>query len=459
MIMSKQKALFEQIADALVYQLNAGTSPLQKPWVDNGANFAIPVNASTGNQYKGMNALWLAMQNKVDPRWMTLKQASLKEMTVETGAKATMINFIKTSEMRPLRGDKGEVLRDEENKLKYETVDLDDAVLVNAWLFNGEQIQNIPDWSEVAAELSELPVKPAVDRITDLAALSGAEIKHGAIMPFYDPAKDIIHMPEVDAFESVEKYQAALLHELIHWSGHESRLGRETGAYGSEAHAKEELRANIASLFLGSELNISHELGQHSDLVGSWVQILQQEPFELHRAASDAQRILDTFIGLESNRELNIAVSPRVQQNFLNQGDLIPHKNNEYKVQGVMKGNTAQMMEMTTGRRFKISPKDGLYSALVSTRNALAEDKKIDAAANIDQAAGSDRQVGRGQKKAEGVDQTSGYDGVDHEADTSVNTAVDRPNSEQAVGAGQEQTATVGTEVKEEVTQRRSRGR
>ena len=451
--MSKQKALFEQIADALVYQLNAGTSPLQKPWVDNSANFATPVNASTGNQYKGMNAFWLAMQNKIDPRWMTLKQASLKEMTVETGAKATMINFMKTSEMRPLRGEKGEVLRDEENKLKYETVDLDDAVLVNAWLFNGEQILNIPDWSEVAAGLSELPVKPAIDRITDLVALSGAEIEHGSIMPFYDPAKDIIHMPKVDAFETVEKYQSALLHELIHWSGHESRLGRETGAYGTEAHAKEELRANIASLLLGSELNISHELGQHSDLVGSWVQILQQEPFELHRAASDAQRILDTFVGLESNRELNIAVSPRVQQNFLNQGDLIQHRNNEYKVQGVMKGNTAQMMEMTTGRRFKLGPSDGLYGALVKTRNAIAENK------NLSQTAVSPQQQNSGQGKAEGVDATSGYDGVDHDVDASVNSKYEHSTGDQEVEVAQEQTSNISSNEKQEVTQGRRRGR
>lgn len=457
--MSKQKALFEQIADALVFQLNAGTSPLQKPWIDNSANFTIPTNASTGNQYKGMNAFWLAMQNRVDPRWMTLKQASLKEMTIETGARATMINFMKTSEMRQMRGSKGEALRDDEDKLRFETVDLADPKLVNAFLFNGEQIQNIPDWSEVAAGLADLPIKPSSDRIADLVELSKAEIIHDAEIPFYDHEKDIIHMPAAENFGSVEKYNSALLHELVHWTGHESRLNREMGAPGTEEYAKEELRAGIASLLLGSELNISHEIGHHNHYVGTWVQMLQQEPFELHRAASDAQRILDTLVGLELNRELNIAVSPRVQQNILNQGDLIPHKNNEYKVQGVMKGNTAQMMEMTTGRRFKLGPTDGLYKALVSTRNAIQERVKAEQAiqqSGVDQDNGAEVLTKDGlNKDRDGIDNASPFVGVNEEAGISFEKNVDSQNQ----GTNVEEAVAAETSSKENVTQTRRRGR
>lgn len=383
--MSKQKALFEQIADGLVYQLNAGTSPFQKPFVDGGANFTIPFNETTGNKYKGMNALWLAMQNRTDPRWLTLKQASMNDLVVETGSKSTMINFIKTNEMRPLRGEKGEALRDAEDKLQYETVDLAEPVLYNAWLFNGEQIKNIKDYGEVAAELLEQRGKPASERIADLVELSGVEVSNDpeVNIPFYDQKADKILMPPVEKFESVEKYNAALLHELIHWTGHESRLNREMGAPGSEQYANEELTAGIASLMLGSELNISHELGHHAAYVGPWVQMLQQEPFSLHRAASDAQRIADVLVSLEINRELKLEAAIKPQKHLLNQNDLIVYKNNEYKVQGVMKGNTAQMMEMNTGRRFKLSPQDGLYKALVTTRNAIQEQQAQSQGADV----------------------------------------------------------------------------
>jgi len=444
--MSKQKALFEQIADAAIYQLNEGTFPLQKPWVDGGANFVSPINATTGNKYKGMNALWLAMQNRVDPRWATVKQASMNELKIKVGEKGTLINFMKTNEMRPERGDKGQALRDEEGKLKYQTVDLENPVLQNAFLFNGEQIGNIKDYGEVAAELADIPVKSAVERIADLIdvaqvmVVNDPEIEFG--ISYYDSAKDVIFMPPVEDFDTPEKYNAALLHEFIHWTGHESRLNRELPLHGTRDYAKEELTAEIASLMLGSELNISHELGHHALYVSDWVQMLQQEPFELHRAASDAQRIVDAVLGLELNRELSIDASPQVQRTTLAQNDLIRYQNNQYKVQGILKGNTAQMMEMNTGRRFKLSPQDGLYKALLTVRNLT-----LDAAQKNTQEVEQVPEIEQGAVQSQDLRTETEQAGFDHSQ-----------SNDDLEGQVKQETA-VASEVQEEVKQSRSRRR
>ena len=71
------KPFHEQIAEKLIAELQAGTSPFQKPWTDsNDPAFILPVNPTTSKNYRGLNSLWLAMQGHTDPRWMTLKQAS-----------------------------------------------------------------------------------------------------------------------------------------------------------------------------------------------------------------------------------------------------------------------------------------------------------------------------------------------------------------------------------------------
>jgi hypothetical protein len=90
---------------------------------------------------------------------------------------------------------------------------------------------------------------------------------------------------------------------------------------------------------------------------------------------------------------------------------------------------------------------------LVKTRNAIAESK------NLSQTAESAQQQNSGQEKAGGVDATSGYDGVDHDVDASVNSKYEHSNGDQEVEVAQEQTSNISSNEKQEVTQGRRRGR
>jgi hypothetical protein len=161
-----------------------------------------------------------------------------------------------------------------------------------------------------------------------------------------------------------------LLHELGHWTGAESRLNRPMeGKFGSEAYAREELRAEIASLMICSELNIGHNFGQHAAYLDSWIRILKDEPFELHKASADAQKIFDFVLDIQNKLELKQDVVAKTGGNLLNKGDVIPYKNAEYRVLAVLKGKTALMVEVSTGNKFKLSPKDGLYDSLLNAPN------------------------------------------------------------------------------------------
>jgi hypothetical protein len=166
-------------------------------------------------------------------------------------------------------------------------------------------------------------------------------------------------------FDSESKYYAVALHELGHWTGHQSRLDRPMeGKFGSEAYAREELRAEIASLMIGSELQIGHEFGQHAAYVDSWIKVLRDEPNELFRAAADAQKIFDFITGLEQKRELKQEVPVNTK---LSKGESIAYDNNVYTVVD-QKGKTLKMEDMN-GKKFNLKPTDGLYNSLVDARN------------------------------------------------------------------------------------------
>ena len=102
-----------------------------------------------------------------------------------------------------------------------------------------------------------------------------------------------ITLPERDQFASADGYYATALHEVGHATGHPSRLNRQDlgHPFGSEAYAREELRAEIASLMLGEQLGIGHDPGQHSAYVASWIRALENDPREIFRAAADAEKI------------------------------------------------------------------------------------------------------------------------------------------------------------------------
>ncbi|MGF7079006.1 ArdC family protein [Mucilaginibacter sp. UYCu711] len=369
--MSKNfKPLHEQIANKLIAELQAETSPFQKPWTDSDAPaFTIPVNPTTNKNYRGMNSLWLSMQGHTDPRWMTLKQAGYAGYEVEKGAKATLINFVKRTNIEAMRDVDGNKILDEQGKTQTRTTQYEKPVITNAWVFNAEQIKGIPPLAEYLKEKQGEQTWNPIERAEQLISDSKADIIHGGNEAYYNKASDQIRLPLKEQFENETKYYAVALHEIGHWTGHQTRLDRPMeGRFGSEAYAREELRAEIASLMLGSELKIGHNFGQHAAYVNNWIKILKDEPFELFRASADAQKIFDYVLDIGQKIALK---EERPQNQTLKKGDEIAYNNNVYKVLD-KKGKTFTVEDMEGGKT-KVSPTDGLFKSLVQAKNNPAE--------------------------------------------------------------------------------------
>ena len=372
--MDNKKALFEQVAERLIEQLAAGTSPFQKPWSDKPElAFLFPYNPTTGKNYKGINTLWLSMQGMPDPRWLTFKQAESKGWTINKGSKGTVINFVKTHDLKNVLDEKNRPILDSSGKPIKTIIPLHKPVITFAWVFNAEQVSGIP---ALNIEIEEKQVSQKwsnIERAENIALNSGAKIKHGGNEAYYRPGRDYIQMPERSQFDSASKYYSTLLHELGHWTGHKDRLDRTLiNKFGTEEYAREELRAEISSLITGSELNIGHDFSQHAAYVESWIKVLKQDPFEIHRASSQAQQISDYLIAFEHKRELKIS-SLIVEENALELtvGEKVNYKNDVFKVLDKLSPETFLMEKSSTGAKFKLQTSDGLYSSLIHAKQDL----------------------------------------------------------------------------------------
>lgn len=293
---SEKPSFAESVTAKLIEQLRQGTAPWQKPWMPGEAGSILPLNPTTGNRYKGINALQLMSEGHDDPRWMTYNQAQAADAQVRKGETGTRIQYWKFTEEQTKRDADGRPMLDQRGTALTDTVKLERPRVFFATVFNAEQIDGLPPLEQ------KQPKWNPTERAEEMLKASGAEIHHDEHdRAFYRMSTDSIHLPEKSQFSTADNYYATALHELGHWTGHESRLGRDLAhPFGSEAYAKEELRAEIASMILGDEIGIGHDPQQHAAYVESWIKVLRDDPTEILRAASDAEKIQNYVLSLEN---------------------------------------------------------------------------------------------------------------------------------------------------------------
>ena len=280
----------QRVAEEVIKRLKEGTAPWQKPWKA-GEQPGRPVNVLTGKAYRGWNSVYLAMaQPDQDPRWCTYKQAKELGAQVRKGSSGTVIQYWQTTTKELIKGENDKPLLNENGEKQYKNVTLERPRAFHAVVFHASQMDGLPP-------LEVSPKKPEWERHAEadrLLTRSGAVIHHDQRdRAFYRLGTDSIHLPQRQQFETPDKYYATALHELGHWSGHGSRLNLDMShKFGTEEYAKEELRAEIASYMLGTELELGHDPGQHMAYVGNWVKAIEDDGNEIFRACRDAERIV-----------------------------------------------------------------------------------------------------------------------------------------------------------------------
>ncbi len=311
--MSKKIPFHEQVATRLIQQLKKGTAPWQKPWEPGQSNY-LPMNPTTGKRYKGINSLYLCSQGYSDNRWLTYNQAESLNAQVNKGEKSTSVQYWKFTEEHPKKDKNGKVVVDKNGKIEKIIVKLVRPKVFFANVFNAEQINGMPP-----PKIAEVYEWDNLERVESILANASVSIMHSEEdSAFYRLSTDTIHLPQKDQFPTSTLYYATALHELGHATGHPSRLDRDLAhPFGSEAYAKEELRAEIGSMILGDELSIGHDSSQHVSYVSHWIKALQEDPMEIFRAAADAEKIHKFVMNLEHTQEITQNLESNVIPNPL----------------------------------------------------------------------------------------------------------------------------------------------
>ncbi len=296
-----KKSFHEEVAKNLIEQLKKGVAPWQKPWKPGDLQATLPFNPTTDKRYRGINSLNLISRGYTDPRWLTYKQAEAAGAQVRKGQKSTPVQYWLFAEEQIKTDEQGAPMLDGEGKLIKEHIQLERPKVFYAAVFNAEQIDNLPEL------IVQAPDWDPLIRAEEVLQHAQAIIHHGEIdRAFYRPSTDSIHLPHKHQFPTPYDYYATALHELGHWSGHESRLNRDLShPFGSEGYGREELRAEIASMLLGAELGIGHDPGQHVAYIGAWIKALQDDPLEIFRAAADAERIREFVLALAHQQAID----------------------------------------------------------------------------------------------------------------------------------------------------------
>lgn len=276
---------YAELTNKIIVDLEKGIIPWEKPWFVSKA-----INACTGKAYRGINQLNLAMVSadlqldNADMRFLTFNQAKAKGWSVKKGSKSVAQVVYFSIIEKEAQCDDSE--QPEEGSTKF-------PLLKFSSVFHASQIDGIPEL-------------PAVQKVNfepnaiaeKIISKSNAKIIEHSSEAFFS-SSDYIAIPHKDKFKSLGGYYGVLLHELAHWTGHPSRLNRGVfNTFGSEEYAREELVAELASVFLCAETGIEYVSGNHTAYIQNWIKALKNDPLEIKRASAKAMDAVDYLLNL-----------------------------------------------------------------------------------------------------------------------------------------------------------------
>lgn len=287
---------YEQVTMAIVNALEKGTAPWVCPW-DRSQGHAH--NGKSGHVYQGINMLLCWAKDFDDPRFFTYNQVKkYGKSHVKRGEKGTPI-------VKWLFLDK---------KVKEEDADGNEVertkrvpILKTYTVFNFTQVEWDPDHQPKEKKGNDIDPESACAEAAALVKKTGAKVKHGSGRAGYRPSTDSIGMPKPGAFDDANAYWATLLHEVTHWTGHESRCNRDLkNRFGSEKYAAEELVAELGAAFLCADLGIEGKL-QHKEYIASWIKVLKDDKYALFTAARLAREAVAFVKGEKDSKTETVA--------------------------------------------------------------------------------------------------------------------------------------------------------
>jgi antirestriction protein ArdC len=280
-----KRDVYAIVTERIIEKLERGVVPWRQPWHDAG----LPQNLVTKRPYRGINVMLLASLGYERNFFLTSKQMSELGGVAKPNEKPQLVVYWNWQE------SKSNLNKEESNEeggarkkvpfLRYYTV------------FNVAQCDGIPEALVPRATVRNDSPIPACEAIVS-GMPKRPEILHKELRAFYNPVVDVVNLPRRPYFRSDESYYATLFHELVHSTGHPSRLNRkglnEMSEFGSEPYSFEELVAEIGACYLESHAGIAKaEFEQNVSYIKGWLKKFKDDKRFVVEAAALAQKASD----------------------------------------------------------------------------------------------------------------------------------------------------------------------
>ena len=264
--------------------------PWKKPWAEKG----FPKNLVSGKEYQGINCFLLHMAPHASPYFLTYKQAQDRGGNVRKDEHGYPVVYWKMLQIPQQKNDHRNLDEKVIPFMRYYTV------------FNVEQCDGI-EYPQPENRINFNPIAKCEKIVADMS--NPPLITHDEHAAFYRPSEDRVNMPRQATFESVEKYYAALFHELTHSTGHKNRLDRkgitEQITFGSMNYSKEELIGEMGAAFLCGYSGIENvTIDNSAAYIQGWLAKLENDKQLVISAAAQAQKAVNYIMNRKEDNLL-----------------------------------------------------------------------------------------------------------------------------------------------------------
>ncbi len=290
----------KKIVDKIIERLEQGHGIWKPNWKPSNL---LPNNPISGARYNGINRFILSIMGETkgydDSRWITIKQAIDKGYKLKDNEEGIVCEkWIWERKTPVIDEETGKEKLDENGNKIYKIKELKKPLCKYFKLYNAEQFENFPkkennnlmeNWKHEEKQMFLLDI---ADNFITSSECPIHEIDRNKNC--YIPSIDEIHLVPRKQFKSAEAFLGTLLHEMAHSTGDFKRLNRGfKNNIDKNEYAMEELIAELSTTFLEADLgiNLEFENTEHLDYLGSWIDILKEDPNVLHKVCKNATEV------------------------------------------------------------------------------------------------------------------------------------------------------------------------
>ncbi len=290
--------LYDEVTNRIIAMIEKGVAPWRRTW----STYGLARNYVSGRLYSGINYILMNNTGHPIPYFMTFNQVKEIGGSIKKGSEANMVIYFKvyykdsddntlTPDEAKVRYQKGEDIKALKfiryynvfNVENIDGIDLDHNKFSEVKLSNNEKIARCEEI------IMNMPKPPELRQID-------------ANKAFYSPSQDFVNMPSIGQFETSEHYYATYFHELIHATGHPSRLARaevmDFSGFGTKPYSKEELVAEMGASILSSQSQIDYDsvVENNASYLAGCLKVLKEDSRFVFKVSAQAQKAVDYIL-------------------------------------------------------------------------------------------------------------------------------------------------------------------